>query len=211
MLSASYLSLIVPASVIARGEGHGALGSAAIVALSVAAGAASLAWISGFKPFERMSFDGQAFGDKAGQRAWLLIVAMTSHNLPEGAAVGVAFGAGDAKIALSTAVGIGVQNLPEGLAVAAALLAAGSRRSTAVMIGGLTGIVEPLGAFFGVTLVTLVRGVLPIGMGWAAGAMLFICAAELIPAVHDNESSKKAVAALIVGAVAMLFLDTWLS
>ena len=211
MLSASYLSLIVPASIIARSEGHGALGSAAIVALSVLAGAASLAWFSGFKPFEGMTFDGHASGNEAGRRAWLLTVAMTSHNLPEGAAVGVGFGAGDPKIALSTAVGIGVQNLPEGLAVAAAMLGAGSKRSTAVLVGGLTGMVEPIGAFVGVTLVTLVRGLLPIGMGWAAGAMLFICAAELIPALHDNDSSKKAVAALIVGAAAMLFLDTWLS
>ena len=211
MLSASYLSLIVPASAFARAEGHGAFASAGIVALAVMAGAASLAWFSGFKPLDRMNFGAGAATDAAGRRAWLLIVAMTSHNLPEGAAVGVGFGAGDPRIALSTAVGIGVQNLPEGLAVAAALYSAGSKRRTAVLIGGLTGIVEPIGAFLGVTLVTLVRGFLPIGMGWAAGAMLFICAAELIPAVHDNDSSKQAVGALIIGAAAMLFLDIWLS
>jgi ZIP family zinc transporter len=209
MLSASYLSLIVPAAAFARAEGYGAFASSATVALSVLAGAATLAWFSGFKAFERTSFGDGPNSDEAGRRAWLLIVAMTSHNLPEGAAVGVGFGAGEAKIAITTAVGIGVQNIPEGLAVAAALLSAGSKRSTAVLIGGLTGMVEPFGAFFGVTLVTLVRGLLPIGMGWAAGAMLFICAAELIPALHCGENtsqsaSQKAVAALIIGAVAML-------
>ena len=211
MLTASYLSLIVPAAAFARAAEYSSLWSAAIVALSVLAGAATLAWFSGLRTFELMGLDNSAIADEPGRRAWLLIVAMTSHNLPEGAAVGVGFGAGEAKIAISTAVGIGIQNLPEGLAVAAALLGAGSKRSTAVMIGGLTGMVEPVGAFLGVTLVTVMRALLPIGMGWAAGAMLFICASELIPALHGGRGPKKAVAALIVGAAAMLFLDTGLS
>jgi ZIP family zinc transporter len=211
MLSASYLSLIVPAAAFARAAGYGSLWSAATVALSMLAGAATLAWFSGLRTFERMGVDSSVIADEPGRRAWLLIVAMTSHNVPEGAAVGVGFGAGEAKIAIGTAVGIGIQNLPEGLAVAAALLAAGSKRSTAVLIGGLTGMVEPLGAFLGVALVTMMRTLLPIGMGWAAGAMLFICAAELIPAVHTGEGPKKAVASLILGAGAMLFLDTWLA
>lgn len=73
---------------------------------------------------------------EAHRRAWLLVVAMTSHNLPEGAAVGVGFGASDPAIGLSTAIGIGVQNRPEGLAVAAALLTAGYSRRSAVLISG---------------------------------------------------------------------------
>jgi len=81
-----------------------------------------------------------------------------------------------------------------------------------VLIGGLTGIVEPVGAFLGVSLVSLVQGLLPWGMGWAAGAMLYICAAELIPAVHEEDGHiNKALAAVLVGIAGMLFLDIALS
>jgi ZIP family zinc transporter len=153
---------------------------------------------------------------EVGRRVWLLVIAMTAHNLPEGAAVGVGFGAGDLKIGISTAVGIGVQNLPEGLAVAAALVSIGTRRSTAVLIGGATGLVEPVGAFLGAAVVSLVRELLPFGMGWAAGAMIYIVAAELIPAIHGDTSdgsrgSGSAIWAFLIGLAAMLFLDVALS
>ena len=206
MISASYLSLIVPAANFARGAGHGPFITAAVVAAAVLVGAASLHAVRQWSPFESA-----LAAAPATRRAWLLTLAMTSHNLPEGAAVGVSFGAGDPKIGLSTAMGIGIQNLPEGLAVAAALLSAGWRPWTAVLIGGATGAVEPIGAFLGISLVSVVSGLLPAGMGWAAGAMLYICAAELIPAVHEDGSSTKAVAAVIVGIVGMLFLDIALS
>jgi ZIP family zinc transporter len=207
MLSASYLSLIVPAGAFARENGHGPAAAAGLVAISVLIGAASLDWLRRIEPFKHVALGDGSGQPDAGRRAWLLIVAMTGHNLPEGAAVGVGFAAGDPRIAVSTAIGIGVQNLPEGLAVAAALLAAGSKRSTAFWIGGLTGIVEPLGAFLGVTLVSLVQGLLPVGMGWAAGAMIYICAAELIPAIHDNGRPAKPLAALLIGISSMMFLD----
>lgn len=211
MMSASYLSLIVPAANFAREAGHGAFVAAAMVAVFVLIGAASLHWVRRWEPFERSVMSDPTTPPHIGRRAWLLTLAMTSHNLPEGAAVGVGFGAGDPRIAISTAVGIGIQNLPEGLAVAAAMLSIGRKPLTAVLIGGLTGIVEPLGAFLGVSLVSLVHGILPIGMGWAAGAMLYICAAELIPAVHEERETGKALTAVLIGIAGMLFLDTALS
>jgi ZIP family zinc transporter len=212
MMSASYLSLIVPAATFARGSGHGSYGSAGIVALAVLIGAASLHAVRRWEPFERtLTMDAQT-PPEVRRRAWLLTLAMTSHNLPEGAAVGVGFGAGDPRIALSTAIGIGVQNLPEGLAVAVAMLSIGRKPWTAALIGGLTGMVEPVGAFLGVSLVSLVQGLLPWGMGWAAGALLYICAAELIPAVHEEDGqTNKALAAVLVGIAGMLFLDIALS
>lgn len=210
MLSASYLSLIVPAAAFAREAGHGPFAAAAIVAAAVLAGAASLHAVRRWNGFEQAMSEPSAPAH-IGRRAWLLTLAMTSHNLPEGAAVGVGFGAGDPRVAISTAVGIGIQNLPEGLAVAAAMLSIGRRPWIAVLIGGLTGIVEPLGAFLGVSLVSLVHGLLPAGMGWAAGAMLYICAAELIPAVHEEGDSTRPLAAVLIGIAAMLFLDTALS
>ena len=212
MLSASYLSLIVPAANFAPEGGHGPFASAGIVAAAVLAGAASLHWLKGWEPFERsiMAIPNQP--PEQGRRAWLLTLAMTTHNLPEGAAVGVGFAAGDPRIAISTAVGIGVQNLPEGLAVAAAMLSIGRSRTSAILIAGATGLVEPIGALLGVTLVSAAHGLLPIGMGWAAGAMLYICAAELIPAVHeDARTTSRALTAVLIGIASMLFLDTALA
>jgi ZIP family zinc transporter len=207
MISASYLSLIVPAASFARAEGHGGFAAAGLVAVGVLAGAASLHFVRRWEPLERSLAKDSSAAPEVTRRAWLLTIAMTSHNLPEGAAVGVSFGAGDPRIALSTTIGIGVQDIPEGLAVAAAMLSVGRSRRSAVLIGGLSGLVEPVGAFLGVSLVSLVRELLPPGMAWAAGAMIYICAAELIPAVHENGSSNKALAAFLIGITSMLFLD----
>jgi len=212
MLSASYLSLIVPAAQFARDSGHGSFAAAGIVAISVLAGAATLHWLKRWEPFERSIMTDPNVSPELGRRAWLLTLAMTTHNLPEGAAVGVGFAAGDPRIAISTAVGIGIQNLPEGLAVAAAMLSIGRSRRSAILIAGMTGLVEPIGAFLGVTLVSAVSGLLPVGMGWAAGAMLYICAAELIPAVHDDpRTTSRALTAVLIGIASMLFLDTALA
>ena len=212
MLSASYLSLIVPAANFAREGGHGPFAAAGIVATAVLAGAASLHWLQRWEPFQRSIMADPVATPELGRRAWLLTLAMTTHNLPEGAAVGVGFGAGDPRIAISTAVGIGVQNLPEGLAVAAAMLSIGRSRTSAILIAGLTGAVEPIGALLGVMLVSTVHGLLPVGMGWAAGAMLYICAAELIPAVHeDARTTGRALTAVLIGIAGMLFLDTALA
>lgn len=211
MISASYLSLIVPAANFAREAGHGSFAAAGIVAAAVLVGAVSLHWIRRWEAFDWSANKDSAHSPELGRRAWLLTLAMTGHNLPEGVAVGVGFGAGDPRIGISTAIGIGIQNLPEGLAVAAAMLAIGRSAASAVLIAGLTGIVEPIGALFGASLVSIAHGLLPMGMGWAAGAMLYICAAELIPAVHENGDSNKALTAVLIGIAGMLFLDTALS
>jgi zinc transporter, ZIP family len=212
MISASYLSLIVPAANFAREAGHGPFAAAGIVAISVLAGAVSVHFLKRWERFRRSVLADPGVSPELGRRAWLLTLAMTTHNLPEGAAVGVGFAAGDPRIAISTAVGIGIQNLPEGLAVAAAMLSIGRSRTSAILIAGLTGVVEPIGALLGVTLVSAVHGLLPVGMGWAAGAMLYICAAELIPAVHeDAQTTSSALTAVLIGIAGMLFLDTALS
>lgn len=211
MLSASYLSLIVPAAGYARDSGMGAFSAAGMVAVAVLVGAASLHALRGSISWSTVRLGDPLVPPEVHRRAWLLVIAMTSHNLPEGAAVGVGFGAGDPAIGLSTAIGIGVQNLPEGLAVAAALLTAGYSRRSAVLVSGATGIVEPIGAFIGVSIVSVATGLLPAAMGWAAGAMLYIVAAELIPAIHVNGNNNRAIAALLVGLAAMLFLDVALT
>jgi ZIP family zinc transporter len=211
MLSASYLSLIVPASKISREGGYGPFQSASLVTIAVLIGAASLEWVRRAQPFKGSMPDVLGASPVASRRVWLLVIAMTGHNIPEGAAVGVGFSAGDSAVAIGTAVGIGVQNIPEGLAVAASLAGLGMNRWKAVLIGGLTGAVEPIGALLGASLVSQAAELLPLGMGWAAGAMLYICASELIPAVQDDNGGGKPMAALFFGMGAMLFLDLALS
>ncbi len=208
MMTASYTSLIAPAVAFASGRGASQLSAALLVSFSVLLGALSLDLLRRNRLVAKWE-SGQ--GRSAATSVWLLIFAMTAHNLPEGAAVGVGFGAGEPHIGISTAIGIGIQDVPEGLAVAAALLSIGYGRWRAVLVAGATGLVEPVGAFLGAALVALVSALLPWAMGWAAGAMLYIVAAELIPAVHSNSSGRGPVAAIVVGLVAMLFLDSALS
>lgn len=208
MLSASYLSLIVPASDYAIDNGYNAFAAAGLVALAVVIGALSLDLLRHTYPLDKVPIGiGGSVGPDERARTSLLIFAMTAHNIPEGLAVGVGFGAGEPLIGITTAIGIGVQNLPEGLAVAAALMSVGITGWRAVLIAGATGAVEPIGAVVGAALVSWMTDLLPFGMGWAAGAMLYIVAAELIPAIHVNGTTRRAVAALVVGLAAMLFLD----
>ena len=207
MLSASYLSLIVPAAKFAQGQGFSSFSAAAQVAVAVLVGAASLDAIRRSRWIRSLQArTGEASADAA-RRVWLLFIAMTAHNLPEGAAVGVSFGAGEPHVAIGTALGIGVQNLPEGLAVTAALMTIGYSARRAVLLGGATGLVEPVGAFLGVTLVSAISWILPAGMGWAAGAMIYIVAAELLPAVHSDGNNSRAIWAFLIGLCAMLLLD----
>jgi len=206
MLSASYLSLIVPAADFAMANGSTPFAAAGLIALGVGAGALSIGWIRArVTPPEAFTSNGAT--PEVSQRVWLLLLAMTAHNFPEGAAVGVGFGSGEIKIGITTAIGIGVQNLPEGLAVAAALLTIGVSRRRAVLISGATGMVEPLGAFLAAAIVTLANQLLAPAMGWAAGAMLYIVAAELIPAVQKDSSDSRPIAAFVVGLALMLLLD----
>ena len=207
MLSASYLSLIVPAADFAVEQGDAPASAAAQVAIAVLIGAACLDLLRRSPRLQGLGRIGNGAPTEASRRVWLLLVAMTAHNLPEGAAVGVSFATGDPRIGISTALGIGVQNLPEGLAVAAALLTIGLAPWRAVLIAGATGLVEPVGAFLGVTFVSAVPWLLSAGMGWAAGAMIYIVAAELIPAIHEQDGNRRPIWAFLVGAGAMLFLD----
>lgn len=207
MLSASYLSLIVPAADFAREQGASSFAAAGQVALAVLVGAASLDLLRRSPRMQSLHLSSTGVSPEASRRVWLLVIAMTVHNLPEGAAVGVSFASGEPRIALGTAIGIAIQNLPEGLAVAVALLAVGMAPLRAVLIAGATGIVEPVGALLGVTLVSAVSGLLPLGMGWAAGAMIYIVAAELIPAIHEKGGGYRAIWAFLLGVAGMLFLD----
>jgi len=148
------------------------------------------------------------------ERSILLVFAMTLHNIPEGLAVGVAFGAvahmhGSATLgaAVALALGIGIQNFPEGLAVAIPLRREGMGRFRAFMYGQASGIVEPMAGVLGAALVLMVQPILPYALAFAAGAMIFVVAEELIPEAHSHGNTDFATIGTLEGFAIMMSLD----
>ena len=149
------------------------------------------------------------------QRSVLLVLAITLHNIPEGLAVGVAFGvagAGGQSIgsAVALALGIGIQNFPEGLAVAMPLRKENINKWKAFNLGQLSGIVEPIAALIGVWAVSMMEGLLPYALAFAAGAMIYVVAEELIPeAKRSAEGSHSDIPTIgvMVGFAVMMLLD----
>jgi ZIP family zinc transporter len=149
----------------------------------------------------------------------LFILAITLHNMPEGLAVGVGFGAvaqatdpAAAEAALGQAISlmlaIGIQNVPEGLAVSVAAINAGlDRRFYAVVAGLRSGIVELPLVLLGVLAVTVVEPLLPYAMGFAAGAMLFVISDEIVPETHVRGNERVATLGTMLGVIVMLYLD----
>lgn len=140
------------------------------------------------------------------RRQWLFILAITIHNFPEGMAVGIGFGQGDIKAGTALAIGIGLQNMPEGLAVAFPLLREKSTRTKAFLIALLTGLVEPVGAFLAISIVSIGKFLLPYGLAFAAGAMLFVIS-EMIPETHSHGNHREGNIGLITGFIVMMILD----
>lgn len=145
------------------------------------------------------------------RKIWLFVIAITIHNFPEGMSVGVSFGSGDMKNGLVLAIAIAMQNIPEGLAVALPLVSLGYNRWRAVSVATATGLVEPVGGLLGITMVTLFQSVLPVAMGFAAGAMLFVISEEIIPETHSKGRSRYATYSLMVGFIVMMVVDNALS
>lgn len=210
MLTASYFSLIVPGLEAAERQGHATAIAAAIVVLGILIGAALLAVLNRVIPHEHFVTGREGADATLLRRVWLFVIAITLHNVPEGLAVGVGFGGGDITNGTTLAVGIGLQNLPEGLAVAVALMTQNYGRGEAFLIALLTGLVEPLGGLFGAGVVTVAQDLLPWGMAFAAGAMLYVISSEIIPETHRRGYQQAGTAGLMIGVVVMLFLDVTL-
>jgi zinc transporter, ZIP family len=150
------------------------------------------------------------------QRSVLLISAITLHNIPEGLAIGVAFGAVAAGVpqaslgaAIALAVGIGLQNFPEGTAVAMPLRREGMSRGKSFFYGQLSAVVEPIAAVLGAVAVVLAQPILPYALAFAAGAMIFVAAEELIPEAKRG-SPDIAAMSLMIGFAVMMTLDVGL-
>lgn len=148
------------------------------------------------------------------RRSILLVTAITMHNIPEGLAVGVAFGAasdniGSASVssAVALAIGIGLQNFPEGLAVAMPLRREGMNRFKAFWYGQLSGVVEPIAGMIGAATVLVARPILPYALSFAAGAMIYVVVEEVIPESHQAGNDDLATLGLMIGFAVMMTLD----
>jgi ZIP family zinc transporter len=148
------------------------------------------------------------------QRSVLLVLAITLHNIPEGLAVGVAFGAVAANLeaaslpsAIALAIGIGLQNFPEGTSVSVPLRREGLSRFKSFWYGQLSGIVEPIAGVIGAALVLLMRPILPYALAFAAGAMIYVVVEELIPESRAESHTDVATLGAIAGFSVMMSLD----
>ena len=150
------------------------------------------------------------------RRSILLVFSITLHNIPEGLAVGVAFGAaasgtGDATLlsAIAISIGIGLQNLPEGAAVSIPLRNEGLSKWKCFLYGQASGIVEPIAGVIGALLVTSMQAILPYALAFAAGAMIYVVVEELIPSAQlwDHKNTHLATIGCIIGFTVMMILD----
>ncbi|MCU0313304.1 MAG: ZIP family metal transporter [Solirubrobacteraceae bacterium] len=143
----------------------------------------------------------------AGRRAFMLLSALTIHNVPEGLAVGAAFAAGGPDLGIPLALAIGIQNVPEGFAAGAPLLANGVSRGRAAGVAALTGMVEPPAAFLAFFAVEWIDPLLPWALGFAGGAMLYVVVDELIPEAERHGNERLATLAAMGGFALLLALD----
>jgi ZIP family zinc transporter len=210
MLAASFFSLIIPALDAATTRyGDNAL-PAAIVCTAILMGMGVVAWLNEALPHEHFTSGREGPEAASLRRIWLFIIAITIHNLPEGLAVGVGFGGAGFEGGFPIALGIGLQNAPEGLAVAVALLGERYSPARAFGIAALTGLVEPVTGLLGAAVIVVAQPLLPWGLAFAAGAMLYVISHEIIPETHRSGHQNQATAGLAIGLVVMLFLDVWL-
>lgn len=213
MIAASFWSLLAPAISIAEKMG---IPSWIPAVTGFLVGGFFLRLIDFLLPHLHLEFpDDQAEGIKTGwQRSILLVLAITLHNIPEGLAVGVAFGALSSGLtsaglsgAMALALGIGLQNFPEGASVSLPLLREGLSPFKSFWYGQLSGMVEPVAAVVGAMAVVFIRPVLPYALAFAAGAMIFVVVEELIPESQVHGHTDIATMGTMIGFALMMALD----
>ena len=208
MLAACAFSLVTPGLAAAAQLGHDAWGAGAIVGTAILLGAAVLLFMDRTLPHEHFIKGKEGAETQRLLRTWLFVFAIVLHNLPEGLAIGVGYVGSDSVQGSALATGIAIQDVPEGLVVALALLAAGYSRTFSVALGMASGLVEPIGAVLGALVVGWSAALLPWGLGFAAGAMLFVVSHEIIPESHRKGHEAFATGGLMIGFVLMMLLDT---
>ncbi len=213
MIAASFWSLLAPAIEMAE-DGPGPSWIPAVVGFLLGGG---FLWIvDQLLPHLHLGLPiSEAEGIKTSwQRSLLLVLAITLHNIPEGLAVGVAFGAVSSGIpsaslagAIALALGIGLQNFPEGAAVSVPLRREGFSRLKSFVYGQASGIVEPIAGVLGAAAVLMIRPILPYALSFAAGAMIYVVIEELIPESQYEKNTHIATFGSMLGFAVMMLLD----
>jgi len=214
MIAASFWSLLAPA--IALAEESSSLPAWIPAVIGFLGGGAFLWLVDNLLPHLHLGLEMKnAEGIKTSwQRSILLVLAVTLHNIPEGLAVGVAFGAVGAGIpsatlggAIALALGIGIQNFPEGTAVSVPLRREGLSRMRSFWYGQLSGVVEPIAGLIGAYAVLSMRSILPYALSFAAGAMIYVVVEELIPESQMDKKTDISTIGAMVGFAIMMTLD----
>jgi ZIP family zinc transporter len=209
MIAASYWSLLAPAIEMSGGSWVPA-------AVGFLSGGAFLWGVDKILPHLHPGLPrSKAEGiETSWQRSVLLVLAITLHNIPEGLAVGVAFGAvahglesASLGAAIALAIGIGIQNFPEGTAVAMPLRREGMSVGRSLWWGQLSGAVEPIAGVIGAVAVLFARPILPYALAFAAGAMIFVVVEQLIPESQQEGNGDLATLGVMVGFATMMMLD----
>lgn len=218
MIAASFWSLLAPGIEMAEQMGHIPWLTAAIGFMG---GGVFMRLIDRILPHLHPGLAmSQSEGIKTSwQRSTLLVLAITLHNIPEGLAVGVAFGAVAADLpsasmggAIALAIGIGLQNFPEGTAVSMPLRREGMSRMKSFLLGQASGLVEPVAGVLGALFVLRMQNILPYALCFAAGAMIFVVVEELIPESQRNPANIDLVTmATLAGFATMMILDVALA
>ena len=213
MIAASYWSLLAPAIEMSEGKN---IPSWVPAVVGFLAGGIFLRGIDKLLPHLHIGFrTEEAEGVKTRwRRSTLLVLAITMHNIPEGLAVGVAFGALAASLpvaslgaAIALAIGIGIQNFPEGIAVSMPLRREGLSRRKSFWYGQLSAVVEPIAGVIGAAAVIIAQPILPYALAFAAGAMIFVVIEELVPEAQRGGNTDLATMGGMVGFALMMLLD----
>ena len=219
MIAASFWSLLQPA--IERAEAMDGLPAYFVATIGFLLGAGFM-WLSDKIVTRATTRANNSTGQKNEKlnRIIMLVLSITLHNIPEGLAVGVAFGAltGEGHTtealrgAVSVAVGIGLQNFPEGAAVSLPLRREGYSRKKSFFLGQSSGMVEPIAGVLGALLVVYVEPILPYALAFAAGAMILVAVHELIPECQRNQRTQPytATMGIVLGFAVMMLLDVML-
>ena len=141
------------------------------------------------------------------KKAWLFIIAITLHKLPEGLAVGVAYSAEDFMNPDSLVIGIAVHNIPEGLTIAISLVAAKCSKLKAAFTALLIGMVQPIGAVIGLLTMGLSDKIVPLGMAMAGGTLLFVVVNEILPETYGTRETEKSAFAVFMGFIFMTYIS----
>ena len=214
MIAASYWSLLAPAIALAEELGGPPAWVPAVVGFLL--GGVFLRGLDFVLPHLHVSapLTAREGVETTWRRTTLLILAITLHNIPEGLAVGVAFGAAAADLPAATiagaaalAIGIGIQNFPEAMAVSMPLRRAGFSRRRSFWYGQLSGVVEPMAGVLGAWAVLASRSLLPYALAFAAGAMIFVVIEELIPEAQCEGHADIATVGAMLGFAVMMTLD----